>query len=86
LHNHFAVNGKKVNIPSYRVKAGDTVAVKPKSANLVLIHSSLKAMKETPDWLAVDKVKLTGLVVRVPERSSIPSDIQEQLVVELYSR
>jgi small subunit ribosomal protein S4 len=86
LHNHFTVNGKKVNIPSYRVKAGDTVAVRQKSANLVLIHSSLKAMKETPDWLTVDKVKLTGQVVRMPERSSIPSDIQEQLVVELYSR
>jgi len=86
LHNHFTVNGKKVNIPSYRVKAGDSVAVKPKSANLVLIHSSLKAMKEAPDWLTIDKVKLTGQVVRVPERSSIPADIQEQLVVELYSR
>jgi small subunit ribosomal protein S4 len=86
LHNHFTVNGKKVNIPSYRLKAGDAVVVKPKSANLALIHSSLKAMKETPDWLTVDKVKLTGQVVRVPERSSIPADIQEQLVVELYSR
>jgi small subunit ribosomal protein S4 len=86
LHNHFSVNGKKVNIPSYRVKAGDEVSVKQKSASLALIHSSLKAMKETPDWLAVDKVKLTGQVVRVPERSAMPVDVQEQLVVELYSR
>jgi small subunit ribosomal protein S4 len=86
LHNHFTVNGKKVNIPSYRIKGGDVVQVKQKSANLAVIHSSLKAMKELPDWLTVDKVKLTGSVVRVPERASIPENVQEQLVVELYSR
>jgi len=86
LHNHFTVNGKKVNIPSYRVKGGDTVQVRPKSEKLELIHSSLKAMKELPDWLAVDKVKLSGQVVRIPERGSIPVNVQEQLVVELYSR
>jgi len=86
LHNHFTVNGKKVNIPSYRVKAGDIIQVREKSANLALIHSSLKAMKECPDWLTVDKVKLNGQVVRVPERGSIPENVQEQLVVELYSR
>jgi small subunit ribosomal protein S4 len=86
LHNHFTVNGKKVNIPSYRIKGGDLVQVRQKSANLAVIHSSLKAMKELPDWLTVDKVKLTGSVVRVPERASIPENVQEQLVVELYSR
>ena len=86
LHNHFTVNGKKVNIPSYRLKSGDTVQVRQKSANLELIHASLKAMKELPDWLTVDKVKLSGQVVRIPERASIPVNVQEQLVVELYSR
>ena len=86
LHNHFTVNGKKVNIPSYRVKANDIIQVRQKSANLALIHSSLKAMKECPDWLSVDKVKLAGQVIRVPERGSIPENVQEQLVVELYSR
>jgi len=86
LHNHFTVNGKKVNIPSYRVRGGDVIQVRQKSANLALIHSSLKAMKEIPDWLAVDKVKLSGQVVRIPERGSIPVNVQEQLVVELYSR
>jgi len=86
LHNHFTVNGKKVNIPSYRVKGGDTVTVRDASKNLTIIHSALKAAKEIPDWLTVDKVKLSGQVVRVPERGSIPVDVQEQLVVELYSR
>jgi small subunit ribosomal protein S4 len=86
LHNHFTVNGKKVNIPSYRVKGGDVVQVKEKSNNLALIHSSLKNAKEIPDWLAVDKAKLSGQIVRIPERASIPVSVQEQLVVELYSR
>ncbi|MDR2578619.1 MAG: 30S ribosomal protein S4 [Chitinispirillales bacterium] len=86
LHNHFTVNGKKVNIPSYRVKSGDVIQVRAKSANLALIHSSLKNTKELSDWLTVDKAKLSGQVVRVPERASIPVNVQEQLVVELYSR
>lgn len=86
LHNHFLINGKKVNIPSYQLKEGDTIQVKEKSNNLGLIHSSLKALRDTPDWLSVDKVKLAGQVVRVPDRASIPVDVQEQLVVELYSR
>ncbi|MFP4012948.1 MAG: 30S ribosomal protein S4 [Chitinispirillaceae bacterium] len=86
LHNHFTVNGKKVNIPSYRLKEGDTIQVRQKSSNLDLIHSSLKAMRDIPDWLTIDKVKLTGQIVRIPDRASIPVNVQEQLVVELYSR
>lgn len=86
LHNHFTVNGKKVNIPSYRVKGGDVISVKEGSKNLTVIHAALKSAKELPDWLTVDKAKLEGAVIRVPERSSIPVDVQEQLVVELYSR
>jgi small subunit ribosomal protein S4 len=86
LHNHFTVSGKKVNIPSYRVKGGDTIEVKDASKSLAIIHSALKSTRETPDWLTVDKVKLAGQVVRIPERGSIPVDVQEQLVVELYSR
>ncbi len=86
LHNHFFVNGKKVNIPSYQLKANDVLQVKDKSKNLDVIHSALKATHELPDWLIVDKVKLSGTVVRMPERKSIPMDVQEQLVVELYSK
>lgn len=86
LHNHFRINGKKVNIPSYQLKAGDIIQVKEKSKNLESIHSSLKAVRETPEWLSVDKVKLEGSVLREPDRASIPTNVQEQLVVELYSR
>lgn len=86
LHNHFKVNGKKVNIPSYQLKAGDIVQVRDRSKNLDVIHSALKAVKDFPDWLSIDKVKLEGTVIRIPERSAIPINVQEQLVVELYSR
>lgn len=86
LHNHFLVNNKKVNIASYRVNAGDVVQVKEKSKKLDIIHSALKSLRDVPDWIEIDKVKLTGTVVRVPDRAGIPIDVQEQLVVELYSK
>lgn len=86
LHNHFRINGKKVNVPSYMVKPGDIIAVREKSKNLETIHNALKTMKDTPEWLSIDKVKLEGSVISVPDRSAIPTDVQEQLVVELYSR
>ncbi len=86
LHNHFTVNNKKVNIPSFQLKEGDIVQVHASSKNLETIHSSLKSAKEIPEWLAVDKVKLAGTVVRVPVRADIPIDVQEHLVVELYSK
>jgi len=86
LHNHFTVNGKKVNIPSYQLKAGDIIQVKEKSKNLESIHNSLKSLRDVPEWISVDKVKLEGTVIRVPERVAIPVNVQEQLVVELYSR
>ena len=75
-----------MNIPSYLVKAGDVIQVNEKSKNLELIHGSLKAVRDIPEWLSVDKVKLEGSIIRIPERSAIPINVQEQLVVELYSR
>ena len=86
LHNHFSVNNKKVNIPSYQVKEGDVIHVRESSKNLQAIHSALKAAKDLPEWLSVDKVTLTGTVVRTPARADIPVDVQEHLVVELYSK
>jgi small subunit ribosomal protein S4 len=85
-HNHFTVNGKKVNLPSYEVKAGDVVQVREGSKTIQTIHGALKNARDIPDWLLVDKVKLEGTVVRVPDRASMPVNIQEQLVVEHYSR
>jgi small subunit ribosomal protein S4 len=86
LHNHFTVNDKKINIPSFQLKEGDVVQVRASSKDLAVIHSALKGAKEIPEWLSVDKVKLTGTVVRVPARADIPVDVQEHLVVELYSK
>jgi small subunit ribosomal protein S4 len=86
LHNHFSVNGRKVNLPSYQLKAGDVVTVKEKSKNLQTIHNALKNMRDMPEWLSVDKVKLEGSVVNIPDRAAMPVDAQEHLIVELYSR
>jgi len=85
-HSHFLVGGRKVSLPTYECKAGDIIAVREKSRNIQSIHSALQNIKDIPDWLSVDKVKLEGTVVRVPERSSMAVNVQEQLVVELYSR
>ncbi|MFP4416104.1 MAG: 30S ribosomal protein S4 [Chitinispirillaceae bacterium] len=86
LHNHMTVNGKKVNIPSYQLKENDVIQVKDKSKELGAIHAVLKSTRELPDWLEIDKVKLTGKVLRIPDRTSIPVDVNERLVVELYSK
>lgn len=86
LHNHMTVNGKKVNIPSYQISENDVIQVKDKSKELGAIHAVLKSTRELPDWLEIDKVKLTGKVLRVPDRASIPVDVNERLVVELYSK
>jgi len=86
LHNHFRVNNKKVNIPSYQVAEGDVLSVQEKSKALEVIHNALKSAKDIPEWLTVDKVQLAGTVTRQPARVEMPSDVQEQLVVELYSK
>jgi small subunit ribosomal protein S4 len=86
LHNHFKINGKNVNVPSCQLEEGDVVTVREKSKNLEVIHSALKAAKDVPEWLSVDKVQLSGTVVRLPARADIPVTVQEQLVVELYSK
>lgn len=85
-HNHFMVGGKKATLPTYQVKAGDVIQVREKSRTIEVIHSALKNARDIPDWLSVDKVKLEGTVIRVPDRASMPVAVQEQLVVELYSR
>ncbi|MBN2037124.1 MAG: 30S ribosomal protein S4 [Chitinispirillaceae bacterium] len=85
-HNHFMINGKKVTIANYQLKPGDVVQVRDSSKTIETIHSALKNARDMPDWLSVDKVKLEGTVIRVPDRASIPVNVQEQLVVELYSR
>ncbi|MBN2414216.1 30S ribosomal protein S4 [bacterium] len=87
-HRHFEVNGRVVDIPSYQVKAGDVVSVREKSRKLDMIHESIKRMKEGKQlsWLSLDKAKLEGSLLEIPERVDIPVKFNENLVVELYSK
>ncbi len=88
LHNHFLVNGKKVNIPSFLVKRGDSVEVKEKSKKVGAISDSIEAVvrRGIPQWLELEKEKHKGVVTGFPVREDITMPIQEQLVVELYSK
>ncbi len=87
-HGHFLVNNKPVDVPSYLVRAGDTVHVREKSRKLDLIHASMKRMKDTAmlPWLSLDKATMTGTFLNVPERADVPLNADEQLIVELYSK
>ncbi len=86
LHNHILLNGKKANIPSITLGENDVIQVRENSRNMDSIHASLKNIGDLPDWLEVDKVNLTGKLLRVPERGAIPVEANERLVVELYSK
>jgi len=85
-HGHILVNGKKVDIPSYRVKPGDIISVKENSLNHPAILASVEEKVTVPAYLEFDAKKLTGKYVRLPERSELNSDINEQLIVEFYNR
>lgn len=87
-HNHILVDSKKVNIPSFEVKPGNIVSVCEKSRNLDVIHQSLKeaGKRVDLDWVRLDKVKMEGQLLEVPTRTQIPTLVQEQMVVELYSK
>lgn len=87
-HGHFTVNGRKVNIPSYLVKAGDVVALRAKSRNIEKIKISLEnnASRVPPKWLDLDRDACTAKVVGMPERDDIDLPVEEHLIVELYSK
>ena len=87
-HGHITVNGKRVDIPAYRVKAGDVVAVAPKYKDLLPIKEALISSEHmaVPAWLEVDIEKLQGTVLQLPTRDQIDLDIDAQLIVELYSK
>ena len=87
-HAHFTVNGKKVNIPSYRVKPGDVVAITEKSMGSDKFKAVLEANASRPalNWLSLDKAKGQVTVVSLPERSEIDLQVEEHLIVELYSK
>ncbi|MCQ2959091.1 MAG: 30S ribosomal protein S4 [Bacteroidales bacterium] len=86
-HGHIMVDGKVVNIPSYSVKPGMVIAVRPKSKSLEVITSSLSTNSVSKfGWLEFDKSEMQGKFLNVPERSEVPENIKEQLIVELYSK
>jgi small subunit ribosomal protein S4 len=87
-HKHVHVNGKSVNIPSYLLKAGDKITLRDSSKGLKRVQQGLEtsARREQPDWLDFDKNSLTGVVRTLPAREAVTLPIQEQLIVEFYSR
>jgi small subunit ribosomal protein S4 len=87
-HKHFLVNNKVVNIPSYSVKPGDVIEVRKKSKKMDLVLESMRRIKGDMDlsWLELDKAKMRGTFVAVPDRDEMHLTVNEQLVVELYSK
>ena len=85
-HGHVTVNGKKVDIPSYRVSVGQVISLKDASKNLVVVKAALEAKLSRPEYLSFDADKVCGSLVRIPERSEFLTDINEQLIVEYYNR
>ncbi|MFZ5565266.1 MAG: 30S ribosomal protein S4 [Thermodesulfobacteriota bacterium] len=87
-HNHFLVNGKKIDIPSYVLKPGDVIEVREKSRSMQLLDESLSAVERRgiPQWLSLEKENKRGVVKNLPVREDITIPIQEQLIVELYSK
>lgn len=87
-HGHICVNGRRVDIPSFRVRPGDLISVAPKAKEMLVIKSALISNErvQVPAWLEVDIEKLQGSVLALPQRDQIDSDIREQLIVELYSK
>jgi small subunit ribosomal protein S4 len=87
-HGHFDVNGRKTNIPSFLVKVGDVIAVRERSKKLVYFRdlSTVIEHKVIPEWLSLDIPKMEGRVLTLPTREEIDASLNEQLVVEYYSR
>ncbi|MFC1862347.1 30S ribosomal protein S4 [Thermodesulfobacteriota bacterium] len=87
-HNHFLVNKKKVNIPSYQLKVGDVIEVKEKSRKVQSILDAIDTVvrRGVPNWMEVDKDKFLGSLKVMPNREDLTMPIQEQLIVELYSK
>ena len=87
-HGHITVNGQKVDIPSYLVKPGDVIAVREKSKNSVRIKEIVEtnANRVVPKWLSMDKNTLTGKVITLAARDDIDYEVEEHLIVELYSK
>lgn len=85
-HGHVTVNGKKVDIPSYRVKVGDVISLKENDKNLKVVEESLAKVSKRVDFITYDENKKEGTFVRLPERNELNADINEALIVEFYNK
>ena len=85
-HGHFQVNGRRVNIPSFQVREGAIVSLKPSSPVEQIVRDATDLTASVPAWLQADHDNLTGKVLKAPEREEIDAPVQEQLIVELYSK
>jgi small subunit ribosomal protein S4 len=85
-HGHIMVDGARVDIPSYRLAAGQTISLREKSRNLEIVKEAIEVNNFVPDFLTFDADKLEGTFTRLPERSELPAEINEALIVEFYSR
>ncbi len=85
-HGHITVNGRRVDIPSYRVSPNQVISVREKAQNLDIIKEAIEVNNFVPDFLTFDEEKLEGVYTRLPERSELPVEINEALIVEFYSR
>ena len=85
-HGHITVNGKKVNIPSYRCKPGDIIAIKESDKELAVVKSALEAVSKRVDFVNYDASKMAATYVRYPERTELNGEINESLIVEFYNR
>jgi small subunit ribosomal protein S4 len=85
-HGHWMVNGRRVDIPSYQVRTDDVITIKPDSAATDTVRAATELTAAVPAWLQADHEALTAKVLRGPERSEISAPVQEQLIVELYSK
>ena len=85
-HGHWLVNGRRVNIPSYQVRPDDVISVRDGSDAGDVVRSATELVAAVPPWLQADHDSLTAKVLRLPERGEIPTPVQEQLIVELYSK
>src|SRR5699024_1117556 len=85
-HGHITVDGKRVDIPSYRVKPGQVIGLREKSKNLDIIKEAIEVNNFVPEYINFDADKLEGVYSRYPERSELPAEINESLIVEFYSR
>ena len=86
LHGHWTINGRRVNIPSYQVKPNDVIALKSSNGAQQVIRDATELISVVPAWLQADHDGLTAKILRLPDRSEIDTPVQEQLIVELYSK